>query len=73
MSVSATNRRQGFGRMVVEALIVKALERGVTEVVVRTDTPWTSAVELYLACGFTEVDRDDIETHFSVAVSACRR
>ena len=72
MSVAATHRRQGLGRMVVEALIVKARERGVTEVVVSTDTPWKSAVELYLACGFIEVDRDDTDTHFSMALYARR-
>ncbi len=68
MSVASTHRRQGFGRMVVEELISRARKRGVPEIVVLTDTPWTSAVELYLACGFSEVDRDDTDTHFAMAL-----
>jgi len=68
MSVASTHRRQGFGRMVVEELISRARKRGVAEIVVLTDTPWTSAVELYLACGFSEVDRDDTDTHFAMAL-----
>jgi len=61
-------RRQGFGRMVVEELISRARKRGMAEIVVLTDTPWTSAVELYLACGFREDDRDDTDTHFAMAL-----
>lgn len=35
-----------------------------TDVVVTTDSRWTSAVDLYLACGFVEVARDGSDTHF---------
>ena len=33
---------------------------------VLTDTPWTSAVAFYRACGFDEVGRDDTDTHFAM-------
>lgn len=35
-----------------------------TQIRVLTDTPWISAVELYRACGFTELGSDGIDTHF---------
>lgn|GEM_PF-656978 len=68
MSVAGTHRRQGLGRRVVDALVAKAREQGLTEVIVLTDTPWTSAVALYLACGFEETGRDKTDTHFSLAL-----
>ena len=68
MSVAGTHRRQGLGRQVVDALVAKAREQGLTEVIVLTDTPWTSAVALYLACGFEETGRDETDTHFSLSL-----
>lgn len=35
---------------------------------VLTDTPWTSAVELYRACGFAELGSDGIDTHFELRI-----
>ncbi|CAN5894218.1 hypothetical protein BH23ACT2_BH23ACT2_29330 [soil metagenome] len=64
MSVSAAHRRQGLARRVVEELVRRARRRSMSEVRVLTDTPWTSAVELYRACGFTEVGRVGTDTHF---------
>jgi len=64
MSVSATHRRQGLGRLVVNELVERARRRGMTELRVLTDTPWTSAVELYRACGFSHVLDDGIDSHF---------
>jgi ribosomal protein S18 acetylase RimI-like enzyme len=64
VSVAAANRRQGLARRVVEELVRRARRRSMSEVRVLTDTPWTSAVELYRACGFTEVRSDGTDTHF---------
>lgn len=64
MSVSASHRRQGLARRVVAELIERARRREMSEVRVLTDTPWTSAVELYRACGFTEIGSDGVDTHF---------
>ena len=63
-SVSSTHRRQGLGRRVVNELIERARRREMTEVRVLTDTPWTSAVALYWACGFIDLGDDGIDTHF---------
>ena len=36
------------------------------EVVVLTDTPWTSALALYRPLGFDYVSQDDTDTHFAL-------
>jgi len=64
MSVAAAHRRQGLARRVVEELVQRARRSSMSEVKVLTDTPWTSAVELYRACGFTELGSDGSDTHF---------
>lgn len=64
VSVAPTHRRQGLARGVVAELVERARRRGMSQIRVLTDTPWTSAVELYRACGFTEVDSDDLDTRF---------
>ena len=63
VSVHKDHRRRGHARRIVEHLVDRARERGMVEVAVTTDSPWTSAVNLYLACGFTEVSRDYTDTH----------
>jgi ribosomal protein S18 acetylase RimI-like enzyme len=55
MSVDRAHRRQGLGRRVVEELVERAFQRGMIEVVVLTDTLWTSALGFYRSCGFDEV------------------
>lgn len=70
MSVAAAHRRQGLARRTVEELLRRARRRGMSEVRVLTDTPWTSAVELYAACGFAEVRRDATDTHFAMSLGA---
>jgi ribosomal protein S18 acetylase RimI-like enzyme len=64
MSVSAAHRRQGLARRIVDELLRRARRRSMSEVRVLTDTLWTSAVGLYSACGFTEVEHDETDTHF---------
>lgn len=64
MSVAATHRRQGLARLVIQELIGRARRREMSEIRVLTDTPWTSAVELYRACGFAEIGSDGTDTHF---------
>lgn len=66
MSVDQGYRRRGFGRQVVEELVRRARRRGMVEVVVLTDTPWTSALALYRSSGFAHVGQDDIDTHFAL-------
>ena len=66
VSVDEGRRREGLGRSIVVELVARARQRGMTELIVRADTPWTSALELYRSCGFDEVGRDDVDTHFSL-------
>ena len=68
MSVSSAHGRQGFARCVVEELVRRARRRSMSEVRVLTDTPWTSAVELYRDCGFTDVGSDGTDTHFVMSI-----
>jgi ribosomal protein S18 acetylase RimI-like enzyme len=66
MSVDGAHRRTGFGRQVVEELVRRARRRGMFEVVVLTDTPWTSAIALYRSLGFDYVSQDDTDTRFAL-------
>jgi ribosomal protein S18 acetylase RimI-like enzyme len=64
VSVDQAHRQRGFGRQLVEELVRRARRRGMLEVVVLTDTPWTSALALYRSCGFNDVGEDENDTHF---------
>ena len=66
VSVDEGHRRQGLGRRIVGELIERARRREMGELIVRADTPWTSALELYRSCGFDELGQDDVDTHFSL-------
>lgn len=68
MSVAHAHRREGFARRIVAELLDRACRRGMSEVHVLTDTPWESAVELYRACGFTELGEDGVDTHFRMVL-----
>ncbi len=63
VSVAAARRREGWGRAIVGELVRRARARGMVEVLVRTDTPWTSATALYEGCGFDVVEQDSTDTH----------
>lgn len=64
ISVASDHRRRGLARQVVTELVKRGRQRQMTEIRVLTDTPWTSAVELYRACGFTDLGSDGTDTHF---------
>jgi GNAT superfamily N-acetyltransferase len=66
VSVDQAHRRKGFGRQVVNELVWRARRRGMLEVVVLTDTPWTSALALYRSCGFNDVAQDHTDTRFAL-------
>jgi ribosomal protein S18 acetylase RimI-like enzyme len=70
MSTSAQHRRKGLGRIMVKALIERARNQGMATVNVATDTPWTSAIELYRSCGFTEIGQDETDTYFEMTLEA---
>jgi ribosomal protein S18 acetylase RimI-like enzyme len=62
VSVALEHRREGWGRAIVGELVQRARARRMVEVLVRTDTPWTSATALYEACGFAVVEQDATDT-----------
>ena len=66
VSVAAAARRRGIGMQIVNELVRRARRRGVREVLVLTDSPWESAIALYRACGFQEVEVDATDTHFAL-------
>lgn len=66
MSVAPSVRRRGVGQSVVAELLSRAATRGLTEVRVLTDRPWTSAVALYRSCGFEQFLDDGVDMHFSL-------
>ena len=63
MAVARGHRRRGLGRLVVNELVRRAQAHSMEEVRVLTDTPWTSAVELYLSTGFEKVADDGRDVH----------
>lgn len=69
ISVAGDQRRLGLGRLVVEELIDRARSYGMKELRILADTPWHSAVELYRACGFDVISRDDADTSFQMRLA----
>lgn len=68
ISVAAAHRRQGFASRIIHELVDRGRRRGMARIRVLTDTPWTSAVELYRACGFTDLGTDGVDTHFELTL-----
>ncbi len=68
VSVAAYERRSGVGALIVDSLLDIARSWGVQRVVCETSSNWTSAVDFYLARGFTLVREVDVpgdpQTHF---------
>ena len=63
VAVASAHRRRGLGRLLVDELVRRAKACSMSEVRVSTDTPWTSAVELYRSSGFVRVAEDDEVVH----------
>lgn len=52
MSVTASARRLGVGRLIVDELLATACHWGVERVVLETTSTWEDAIEFYRRCGF---------------------
>ena len=50
-------------------LVDRASRRGFDPLRVNTDTPWTEAVNLYLACGFVPVGVDETDSYFTMSLT----
>lgn len=57
MSVGADQQGQGLGRQIGQALLAAARQRGFTQVLLETNDDWHSALRLYAALGFTEIEQ----------------
>lgn len=68
ISVAAACQRQGIATSIVRELVDRGRRRRMRRILVLTDTPWTSAVELYRACGFAELGSDGVDTHFELCL-----
>ena len=67
MATHPSHRRQGWARAIVEELVARGLKLDLDPIRVLTDTPWESAVQLYLSCGFAISGYDETDTHFEYA------
>jgi putative acetyltransferase len=66
MSVSSDHRGKGIGKALVRALADVARDRGYRRLVCETTDTWQDAINLYLAMGFTIVDRRDGDVFFEL-------
>lgn len=64
VSIHRDHRRQGLGRSIVTELVARARRRELRTLVVRADTPWSSALALYRSVGFVQTGQDATDTHF---------
>jgi GNAT superfamily N-acetyltransferase len=66
MSVSSDHRGKGIGKALVRALADVARDKGYRRLVCETTDTWQDAINLYLAMGFTIVDRRDGDVFFEL-------
>jgi GNAT superfamily N-acetyltransferase len=64
MSVDGRERRKGYGRALLHALLERAREWGYTQVVLETTTTWADAIHFYEANGFHRTHEADGDIHF---------
>ena len=62
--VHPTAQRQGIARLLMQTLEAKAQDLGYTTLLVRTDVALEAAQQLYLHCGYQEIQRDEKDVHF---------
>lgn len=64
MSVDGRERRRGYGRDLLHALLQTAQELGFTQVVLETTATWADAIQFYEANGFHRTHEADGDIHF---------
>ncbi len=64
MSVDGRERRKGYGRVLLHALLEKARELGYTQVVLETTATWADAIQFYKANGFRRTHEADGDVYF---------
>ncbi|MCP4360200.1 MAG: GNAT family N-acetyltransferase [Chloroflexi bacterium] len=64
MSVAKSERRQGVGRALLQALIQQAQQRNYNLIVLETTVSWEDAKAFYIRNGFTSTHEADGDVHF---------
>lgn len=68
MSVDMRERRRGYGRSLLHALLEKAQELGYTQVVLETTATWADAIQFYEANGFHRTHEADGDVHLILVI-----
>ena len=68
MSVDMRERRKGYGRVLLHALLETAQELGYIQVVLETTATWADAIQFYEANGFQPTHKTDGDIHFILAL-----
>jgi ribosomal protein S18 acetylase RimI-like enzyme len=64
MSVAREKRRHGIGRLLLDALLAAARQRGYQRIVLETTATWDDAIAFYRRAGFRSVAERDGDLHF---------
>jgi GNAT superfamily N-acetyltransferase len=70
MSVAASQRRRGTGRLILENLLDCARRAGMTEVILETTSAWTSVIEFYKNGGFELTHHRGEDAYFRLGMEA---
>jgi putative acetyltransferase len=70
MSVAASHRRLGTGRLILENLLHCARRAGMTEVILETTATWTDVVEFYKNAGFELTHHQGGDAYFRLGLEA---
>jgi putative acetyltransferase len=66
MSVAADWRRQGFGRMILQALVDHARQYGFRRIILETTETWQEVIAFYLRFGFRITHYQDGDVYFEL-------
>lgn len=70
MSVAREKRRHGIGRLLLDALLAAARQRGYRRIVLETTATWEDATAFYRRAGFRPVAERDGDLHFVLELGA---
>jgi N-acetylglutamate synthase-like GNAT family acetyltransferase len=66
MSVAHDYRRRGIAKALLERCIESTVSRGLTAIVAFSEPHWPDAVGFYVACGFEQFGRDEVDVHLGL-------
>jgi ribosomal protein S18 acetylase RimI-like enzyme len=70
ISTRKTYRRQGIGQTIITYLLNIARQRGGRRIIVKTNTSWLDAINLYKRLGFVEYERTTSGVGLELLLSA---